>query len=87
MIDIYDDADWTEMDTEDLKASIEHGSSIEEAAQFLCRARQRRGCCAQGARTGPQAEGVEATEMTDIPRGKYIGEAVDPQCRQWAAKT
>ena len=36
MIDIYDGADWTEMDIEDLK--IEHGSSIEETAQFLCRA-------------------------------------------------
>jgi hypothetical protein len=26
------------MDTEDLKSAIESGSSIEEAAQFLCRA-------------------------------------------------
>ena len=29
---------WSEMDIDDLKAAIEHGSSIEEAAQFLCRA-------------------------------------------------
>lgn len=29
---------WTEMDIDDLKAAIEHGSSIEEAAEFLCRA-------------------------------------------------
>jgi len=26
------------MDIEDLKAEIEHGRSIEEAAEFLCRA-------------------------------------------------
>ena len=37
-MDIYDDADWTEMDIDDLKAAIEGGASIEEAAQFLCRA-------------------------------------------------
>jgi hypothetical protein len=37
-MDIYDGAEWTEMDVEDLKAEIEHGRSIEEAAQFLCRA-------------------------------------------------
>jgi hypothetical protein len=35
-MDIYDGADWTEMD--DLKAAIESGRSIEEAAEFLCRA-------------------------------------------------
>jgi hypothetical protein len=38
MMDIYDGADWTEMDIDDLKAAIESGSSIEEAARFLCRA-------------------------------------------------
>jgi hypothetical protein len=37
-MDIYDGADWTEMDIDDLKAAIESGRSIEEAAQFLCRA-------------------------------------------------
>jgi hypothetical protein len=37
-MDIYDGADWTEMDIEDLRAELEHGHSIEEAAQFLCRA-------------------------------------------------
>jgi hypothetical protein len=37
-MDIYDGADWTEMAIDDLKAAIESGSSIEEAAQFLCRA-------------------------------------------------
>jgi hypothetical protein len=26
------------MDTDDLRAAIEHGRSIEEAAEFLCRA-------------------------------------------------
>ena len=35
---IYDGAEWTEMDIEDLKAAIEAGRSIEEAAEFLCRA-------------------------------------------------
>ena len=38
MIDIYDGAEWTDMDVEDLKAEIAHGRSIEEAAQFLWRA-------------------------------------------------
>jgi hypothetical protein len=37
-MDIYDGAEWTDMDVEDLEAEIEHGRSIEEAAQFLCRA-------------------------------------------------
>lgn len=37
-MDIYDGAGWTEMDIDDLKAEIEAGRSIEEAAQFLCRA-------------------------------------------------
>ena len=36
-MDIYDGEPWTEMDLEDLRAELEHGSSIEEAAQFLCR--------------------------------------------------
>jgi hypothetical protein len=35
-MDIYDGAPWTEMDIEDLKSAIEHGSSIKGAAQFLC---------------------------------------------------
>ena len=37
-MDIYDGADWTDMDIEDLKAAIEGGATIEEAAEFLCRA-------------------------------------------------
>ena len=37
-MDIYDGADWTEMDIDDLKAAIESGRSMEEAAEFLCRA-------------------------------------------------
>jgi hypothetical protein len=37
-MDIYDGADWTEMDIDDLKAAIESGLSIEEAAEFPCRA-------------------------------------------------
>jgi hypothetical protein len=37
-MDIYDGADWTEMDIDDLKAAIESGRSIEEAAESLCRA-------------------------------------------------
>jgi hypothetical protein len=35
--DIYDGAEWTEMDIEDLKSAIEHSRSIEEVAEFLCR--------------------------------------------------
>ena len=38
VMDIYDGAAWTEMDVDDLKAAIETGSSVEEAAEFLCRA-------------------------------------------------
>jgi hypothetical protein len=37
-MDIYDVADWTEMDIEDLKSAIDPGCSIAEAAIFLCRA-------------------------------------------------
>jgi hypothetical protein len=37
-MDIYDGAEWTEMDIDNLKAAIESGRSIEEAAEFLCRA-------------------------------------------------
>ena len=37
-MDIYDGAEWTEMDIDDLTAAIESGSSVEEAAEFLCRA-------------------------------------------------
>ena len=37
-MDIYDEEDWTEMDIEDLKAAIEGGASIQEAADLLCRA-------------------------------------------------
>lgn len=37
-MDIYDGAEWTETDVEDLISEIEHGRSIEEAAEFLCRA-------------------------------------------------
>jgi hypothetical protein len=36
-MDIYDGADWTEMDIDDLKSAIEGGASIEDAAEFLCR--------------------------------------------------
>ena len=36
-MDIYDGADWTEMDVDDLRAAIETGSSIKRAAEFLCR--------------------------------------------------
>jgi hypothetical protein len=35
--DIYDGAPWTEMHIGDLKALIEDGCPIEEAAEFLCR--------------------------------------------------
>lgn len=37
MTDIYSSTAWTEMDIEDLKAAMEHGTSIEEIAEFLCR--------------------------------------------------
>ena len=37
-MDIYDGTDWTEMDIEDLRAAIQGGASIQEAADLLCRA-------------------------------------------------
>jgi hypothetical protein len=37
-MDIYDGAEWTDLDMEDLEAELGHGRSITEAAQFLCRA-------------------------------------------------
>ena len=37
-MDIYDGAEWTEMDIDDLRAAIEHGSSVDRAAELLCRA-------------------------------------------------
>jgi hypothetical protein len=36
-IDTYDGDPWTEMDIEDLAAALKHGSTIEDAAQHLCR--------------------------------------------------
>ena len=36
-IDIYDGEPWTEMDIDDLIASLRHGDTIDEAAQFLRR--------------------------------------------------
>ncbi|WP_213286726.1 hypothetical protein [Bradyrhizobium sp. sGM-13] len=33
-MDIYDDAEWTAMVIDDLRAAIEHGRSIEEVAEF-----------------------------------------------------
>ena len=54
-MDIYDGADWTEMDIDDLKAAIEGGASITEAAEFLCRADSvddvARKCAALGLKT------------------------------------
>ena len=35
--DIYDGAEWTEMDLADLRAAVESGSTPEEAAGHLCR--------------------------------------------------
>jgi hypothetical protein len=37
-MDIYDEEAWTEMDIEDLRAAIEGGATIEQAADLLCRA-------------------------------------------------
>jgi hypothetical protein len=36
-MDIYDGHPWTEMDIEDLTAALKSGSTIEDAAQHLCR--------------------------------------------------
>jgi len=37
MKDTYDGSPWTEMDVEDLTAALKSGSTIEDAAQHLCR--------------------------------------------------
>jgi len=36
-IDLHDGDPWSEADVSDLRNSLEHGDSIEEVAQFLCR--------------------------------------------------
>jgi hypothetical protein len=36
--DTNDEKPWSEADIADLRASIEHGSTLEETAAFLCRA-------------------------------------------------
>jgi hypothetical protein len=36
--DTNDEKPWNDMDIRDLRASLEHGSTLEEAASFLCRA-------------------------------------------------
>jgi hypothetical protein len=33
--DIYDGAPWTDMNIDDLKAAIENGCSVQDAAEFL----------------------------------------------------
>jgi hypothetical protein len=37
-MDIYDGQEWSAMDIEDLKSMMEAEATIEEAAEFLCRA-------------------------------------------------
>ena len=37
MKDTYDGSPWTETDVEDLTAALKSGSTIEDAAQHLCR--------------------------------------------------
>jgi hypothetical protein len=37
-VDVHDHDPWSEADVSDLKESLEHGASIEEAAQHICRA-------------------------------------------------
>jgi hypothetical protein len=46
-MDIYDEAEWTEMDIEDLRAAIESGASIQEAADLLCGADEVARKCAE----------------------------------------
>lgn len=36
--DIFDNTPWSEEDIADVRAAIEHGSTVEEAAGHLCRA-------------------------------------------------
>src|SRR3982074_1309863 len=55
--DICDGAAWTEMDIDDLKAAIEHGDSLEEAAEFLCRSGSIDEVAPKAREPGPQPEG------------------------------
>ena len=72
-MDIYDGTDWTEADIEDFTSAMAHGSSIETAAEFLCRAgsiddveRSERGA----------AEAKEKTSYADFPPGRTAPEEV-----------
>ena len=65
-MDIYDRAEWTEMDIDDLKAELAAGCSIEEAAAFLCRAdsaeevRQNAGSWAGSGGTGLECQSQQS---------------------------
>ena len=56
MSDIYDGAEWTEMDIEDLKSAVAYSRSLEEIAEFLCRSTDEvaRKCAELGLTPGQQ---------------------------------
>lgn len=75
-MDIYDGADWTETDIEDLKSEIEHGRSIEEAAEFLCRA----GSIDDIARKAKEM-GIKKPAGGDMPAGSRATKGSGPKSR------
>ena len=62
MTDIYDHEPWTDTDVDDLKAEIERGRSIEEVAQFLCRADSVDDVARECAERGGTARGRQMTD-------------------------
>jgi hypothetical protein len=93
VMDIYDGADWTEMDIEDLKAAIEHGDSIEHAAEFLRRSVSVDEVASKGERTRLAAKETKiVVEVTMIKPGIDADRIAEteadhfmkcPACDQW----
>jgi hypothetical protein len=76
-MDIYDEADWTEMDIEDLRAAIECGASIQEAADLLCRSDSVDDVARKCEELGLKAEGLSKAEFAMTADQQLILDAVD----------
>jgi hypothetical protein len=62
-MDIYDGTDWTEMDIDDLKAAIESGCTIQDAAGriILTSQTRNRGCVCRGSGNGAWAYTIRSS--------------------------
>ena len=76
-MDIYDGADWTEMDIEDLRAAIEGGATIQETADLLCRADNVDDVARKCEELGLKAEGSSRAEFAMTADQQLILDAVD----------